>query len=1121
MFHLPTLLLVLIFGLLMNNPQLVARKRLADFLSLQNLSRDIRFLHLITAESAFLMRTFFFTLFGYAIDLRAVANGTVVLLGVFITAILLAARYLYLRFMARTPLFPEIFMTPKGLITILLFYSIPAQYLIPVYGSGIMFVVILLAGLLMAVGLLLNTDCREIRLEHPPFEETERLTIPAPVPAGNPSAHPEREIPERLPGEFPENWNQFVDRFEALERHLLDELELCLREVKAILDQQMEVLTDHASPREGGAPADYPSTREAAAANILFRPAEQFFHLQLDRRLRMAFELHRRSCLGLVSELPATVETDQLALRKAAAQSGIEPRGTRRTRKRMIRLRAMASSTMRSILRKDRKTEQDCLDTFDDLARQFVEPWEYVRGNLDRLRGERKVSGAPSFAQEAARVRHRIQDHLLAAASRLIRMQARQARRLRSVRNLPAAGPLRRRRLAAGVTWDIQAIEKERATVRRLPTPEDILRSEIRTTRTEAGVLGVLRTLVDGLKFEDTALRAEVSGIVRSLASFSPPGKPDVALKTIETAPPSARLEWLEQELANLAPGMTGLSRNRNRGKPGVDRTPTSQRKEAEQALLATFRRVCRPAITSTLNDSSEWFRATLLEIERAVEVVAYGVASGEDMNAEDGVSVTAEAVRNATTLLELRLADTPPWLATAEDHTDRAAATLFLEHRLVLQLRNLGFLSYLARQGVRVALSTSTRLAKDWGKLVLRSSVSSFEKGFQRFLVAIGWRAAPGGERLTVVVRPFLPKEFTEDLAAKSLPILYMRLFRPEPIQDPRFQVGRDAEMEVVADARALWESGRPVSLLLVGQRGSGKTSLINCLIKSVFSDIEIVRGEFRDRLTSEQSLREIVAGLVGTTPGTELEAHLLSAPRVVIIEELERAFLRQIGHFEAIRALQQLLSATCRRTLWVLAVNQSAFELLDASVALGQSFSHRINAGVADQSLLRQAILIRHHLSGFRLEIEPPDEQRGLFRRMHRRLMAEQDPEQIFFSNLWRASGGNFRTAFDIWLGQTGSFSDGILHMKPLRLPDLSPVIDVLSLEDIFSLQAVLQHGSLTVEEHARVFLQNRTQSLSQIDELLAREILEPEPTRPGYRVRPEAMRLVGEALYRRNLR
>ncbi|MEP7273642.1 MAG: hypothetical protein ABI882_19245, partial [Acidobacteriota bacterium] len=225
-------------------------------------------------------------------------------------------------------------------------------------------------------------------------------------------------------------------------------------------------------------------------------------------------------------------------------------------------------------------------------------------------------------------------------------------------------------------------------------------------------------------------------------------------------------------------------------------------------------------------------------------------------------------------------------------------------------------------------------------------------------------------------------------------------------------------------------------------------------------------------------------------------------------------------IGHYAAMRELQRLVTASSSTTLWIIVTNQIAFRFLDAAVGLGQSFSHRLNAASADRDALREAILLRHNLSGLRLQFTPPPDERTLANRFRNRLLGQADPEKIFFDQLAKLSGGVFRTTFEIWLGQIETVQAGALIMKPLAAPDLAPVIDALNLDDLFTLVAILQHGSLMPEEHAVIFQKSLPASRARIDELLAREILEPDPNRPGLRVRPEALRVVQEAMYRRNL-
>jgi NhaP-type Na+/H+ or K+/H+ antiporter len=109
----------------------------------------------ITAETSFLIRTFFFILFGYSINLQVLILPDVWQLGSLIILILLFARFLYLRLILKTNLFPELFLMPRGLVTILLFYSIPMEKSLGSFNSGILFFVVAVSSLLMMIGLLL------------------------------------------------------------------------------------------------------------------------------------------------------------------------------------------------------------------------------------------------------------------------------------------------------------------------------------------------------------------------------------------------------------------------------------------------------------------------------------------------------------------------------------------------------------------------------------------------------------------------------------------------------------------------------------------------------------------------------------------------------------------------------------------------------------------------------------------------------------------------------------------------------------------------------------------------------------------------------------------------------
>ncbi len=150
----PSLLIILVFGLLLNNSSLLFRGRFKHQATPGFMEDTLNLMRSITAETAFLIRTFFFILFGYSIKIELLIVPQVILLGSVIVIILFIIRFLYLRFVLRANLLPELFLMPRGLLTILLFYSIPAEKSMNNFSIGILFFVVVATSIIMMLGLL-------------------------------------------------------------------------------------------------------------------------------------------------------------------------------------------------------------------------------------------------------------------------------------------------------------------------------------------------------------------------------------------------------------------------------------------------------------------------------------------------------------------------------------------------------------------------------------------------------------------------------------------------------------------------------------------------------------------------------------------------------------------------------------------------------------------------------------------------------------------------------------------------------------------------------------------------------------------------------------------------------
>jgi hypothetical protein len=158
MMGLPSLITIFLFGLVVNNWELLRWAPLHRAFSVERVAGVGTLLNAITAEISFVVRTFFFVLFGYRIDLVFLGSESVWMIGTGIVLILLSLRFFYLRYLHRSDLVPELFYIPRGLITVLLFYNIPEWQRVENFDKGVLFFVILATGVIMMVGSMLYRD---------------------------------------------------------------------------------------------------------------------------------------------------------------------------------------------------------------------------------------------------------------------------------------------------------------------------------------------------------------------------------------------------------------------------------------------------------------------------------------------------------------------------------------------------------------------------------------------------------------------------------------------------------------------------------------------------------------------------------------------------------------------------------------------------------------------------------------------------------------------------------------------------------------------------------------------------------------------------------------------------
>lgn len=164
--HLPALVTIFIFGIFMSNVKSLLPKFLRNYLDLDATKKEIQEFHILTSESTFLVRTFFFLFFGFSIQLSNFKSIIPFFYGLIIFLIMFLIRYMYITFTSlKIKPSPLVYMSPRGLISILLFIQLKDVSFINLDQSPIdervLLIVILSSMLVMLLGTMKKQKDKE------------------------------------------------------------------------------------------------------------------------------------------------------------------------------------------------------------------------------------------------------------------------------------------------------------------------------------------------------------------------------------------------------------------------------------------------------------------------------------------------------------------------------------------------------------------------------------------------------------------------------------------------------------------------------------------------------------------------------------------------------------------------------------------------------------------------------------------------------------------------------------------------------------------------------------------------------------------------------------------------
>lgn len=306
------------------------------------------------------------------------------------------------------------------------------------------------------------------------------------------------------------------------------------------------------------------------------------------------------------------------------------------------------------------------------------------------------------------------------------------------------------------------------------------------------------------------------------------------------------------------------------------------------------------------------------------------------------------------------------------------------------------------------------------------------------------------------------------------SLPVIYRNLYKIEPLSDLELFVGRSEELAKINEAYATWVAGKMGSAALYGEKWSGLTTLLNYLQNTGSLKHGITRIKCATSLDTRTQFQEVLKKILPDEEQVEegVAEKLNAGPkRIIIIEDIQNLYLRKSGGFTVIQSLLELISKTSSNIFWMTSCTIYTWEYFKKTIHIHEVFSYHISLKNPSEEDLSGIVQKRNRISGYKIIFEPDTDDTS--NKKFNKLSIEQQQEHLrkrFFKNLIDFSESNISMALMFWLLSTKSVDQNRIIINSFQKPDLS-FLEILSMEKILALHALILHDGLSTEQFAEV--------------------------------------------------
>lgn len=316
--------------------------------------------------------------------------------------------------------------------------------------------------------------------------------------------------------------------------------------------------------------------------------------------------------------------------------------------------------------------------------------------------------------------------------------------------------------------------------------------------------------------------------------------------------------------------------------------------------------------------------------------------------------------------------------------------------------------------------------------------------------------------DRIATMVRSQSPSpEVLSDL-----PFYYRQLFFGQSGVNETFWVGRKDQLQKAKVAVQGFEAKNGGSILVVGDRLSGKSALLQKLGTDLFDRRKIYRvhappGGSVQLHIFERSLQKALGVASTDTASRGIQATIAALPNgsVIVIDDLNLWWERSTVGMTVLEEIARAIRNHGSRVLFVLSLETQAFRLINRLLPLSDSALTVLECTPLPAEALKSIVTLRHGSTGlkFRLDGKPEADLGEL-------AMAR------LFSRHFDHTGGSVGATLRAWVASIRRVKGGVLEIGPPVRRDWE-ALDALTDNWTALLLQLILHKQMSVERLRRV--------------------------------------------------